>query len=180
MTISTQKKSKKTNPQDEKVKRLLLHFVGFIVLLLVIVNAPKKTEGVQIPQFSLQTQHGALITSEIIEGKPAIITFWRPSCVFCINELAKLSQINAELGGDVVVIGINRGGNPKDTQKFVEAIGVDGGMTFLVDSEDSLYDEFGGRTMPTTFFVRKDGSYFAHNGAVDLDILRADAKLIRE
>lgn len=147
-----------------------------VAAMLVFVNIPKPEALTTFPDFVLETHDDVIIDSTEFAGKPMVVTFWAPWCSFCINELAKLAQMQHEFADEVVIMAIVRSGDKQSSRSFADSVGVRGDIIFLVDEEDTVYDAIRAKGLPTTVFVREDGSYYKHNTPIDIAIIRASIR----
>ncbi|MFT7557601.1 MAG: thiol-disulfide isomerase/thioredoxin [Planctomycetota bacterium] len=157
-------------------KRFLWLLLVAVIALLVFVNLPKPDSLTVLPGFVLETHDGVVIDSTELAGRPMVITLWAPWCPFCINELAKLAQMQYEFADEVVIMAVVRSGDKQSSRDFAESVGVLGDLIFLVDPDDLIYDAVRAKGLPTTLFVREDGTYYKHNTPIDLAVIRASIR----
>ncbi len=83
-----------------------------------------------MPDFTLTTYDGITFTlSEIMEGRPVLLIFFRTSCPYCIEELPELVQVRQNYGDDLLMISISTSG---DTDVTLEELAGTNGMDWLI------------------------------------------------
>jgi thiol-disulfide isomerase/thioredoxin len=102
---------------------------------------------------------GQVVSEAAFRGQPAILNVWAPSCLPCMHELPGLDKVAAEYAGRVRFYGLVSWGTPEEALGAAQRDGVThlgllaGGESFLTDLDvDSV---------PTTFFIRSDGTIVA-------------------
>lgn len=92
------------------------------------------------------------------KGKHVLVNFWATWCAPCRKEMAMLSELQAEFGGDtfeVVTIATGRNSIP-GIRKFFEEVGVDNLPLFL-DPKSSLGRDMDVLGLPITVILDPDG-----------------------
>lgn len=103
--------------------------------------------------------------------RPAVVNFFAYWCVPCRTEMPDFQQVHEELGPDVTFVGLDYIDRPEQGAKLVAETGV----TYDVgqDPDGDLLDAVGGVSMPTTVFLRADGTVaYVHSGKLDAGQLR--------
>jgi thiol-disulfide isomerase/thioredoxin len=97
-----------------------------------------------------------LISNRTLLGKPAILNVWSPSCVPCRLELPGLDELAEKYAGRVTVMGLLAWGTPGQAAAFAKSKG----LTHLPIAlgADHFVESMGVDAVPTTFFVRADGT----------------------
>lgn len=123
----------------------------------------------ETPDVVISTYQGAdrlggeeVALSEIVGlGKPVVLNFWAALCGPCRAELPEFERINADRGDEVTIVGIDIGpqqflGSREEGQALLLELGVTyaNGTTF----DDKVVRNFEVVGMPTTFFIKADGS----------------------
>ncbi len=119
------------------------------------------------------TFEGDETTIEILaDGKPVVLNFFASTCRPCIAELPDFEAVHQATTDELVFVGLATDGDrPEDAAGLVEATGV----TFDVglDTSDSQFlRHYDGLGMPTTVFIRADGTVAdSWTGALTADAL---------
>ncbi len=108
----------------------------------------------------------------LANGKPVVLNFFASTCAPCIAELPDFESVHQATTGEVTFVGLaSDGDRPEDAAKLIEATGV----TFDVglDTSDSQFlRHYDGLGMPTTVFIRADGTVAdSWTGALSTDSL---------
>ncbi len=89
------------------------------------------------------------------------MNFWATWCPPCRSEMPDLEQIYAERKDELVVLAVNLQEAREPVQRFVDQYG----LTFpiVMDTSGNVSQSFGVQSLPTTFFVDKEGRVAAFN-----------------
>jgi len=124
-------------------------------------SARQPERGQRAPAFVLtQLDGGPLRFPDDVRGRPAIIRFWAATCPFCEKELRDIEALLLRHGSTgLVVVTVNVGQSPAKIAQVVKR----NHLTYpvLVDEESSVARLYGVVTLPTAFFVRRDGTVHA-------------------
>ena len=103
--------------------------------------------------FFLADGRGADLTS--LQGKPVVLNFWATWCGPCRAEMPDLVALH-EGNPNVVVLEIN----VREELDAIEDFAAEFGMTMpvVLDQEGAIGRAYGVRNMPTTVFVKADGT----------------------
>lgn len=83
-----------------------------------------------MPDFTLTDIYGETFTlSEIIQGRPVLLIFFRTSCPYCMEELGELVQVRQHFGDDLLMISISTSG---DTDEVLEEVAGSNGMDWII------------------------------------------------
>jgi thiol-disulfide isomerase/thioredoxin len=98
----------------------------------------------------------AHVSNQTLRGKPAILNVWSPSCVPCRLELPGLDELAEKYAGRVTVMSLLAWGTPGQASAFAKSKG----LTHLpiAVGADTFVQSMGVDAVPTTFFVRADGT----------------------
>ncbi|HUG86422.1 MAG TPA: TlpA disulfide reductase family protein [Euzebya sp.] len=153
-----------------------------VALLLVIVavlalsggeDVPAATPGTASPQAAsgfvtdavatlpLETLEGFaggpdLAVEDLLGGVPLVINFWATWCPPCVAEMPDLQALHEAGDGAFRMVGINVRDAAFNAEDFIDELGIT--YEQAVDAEESYFRSTGGFGMPTTLFVRPDGS----------------------
>lgn len=112
---------------------------------------------------ALDATSPALATAQL--RGPAVVNLWATWCGPCRTELPAFEAAARRLEGSVLIIGVNQGDDADPAATYLDEIGV----TFpqYLDPDGDLTTELRITGLPATVFVRADGSYTVHAGALD-------------
>jgi len=112
-------------------------------------------EPLTLGDFALETLAGDTVTSEILEGKVAVINFWGTWCGPCKVELPGIQEFHDQVkdNENVVFLTIANDENPDVVRKFMEVEG----YTFPVLIDDGYVSEMDVTAFPTTWFTDGEG-----------------------
>ena len=73
--------------------------VGLTTMTLAfgLSDSPRAVAADERLQFTGTTLTGAPFNGASLQGKPAVLWFWRPQCPFCNQEAPSLSQVAAAI-----------------------------------------------------------------------------------
>ena len=66
-----------------------------VAMVLGLSDTPRAMAADERLQFTGTTLTGAPFNGASLQGKPAVLWFWRPQCPFCNQEAPSLSQVAA-------------------------------------------------------------------------------------
>ena len=102
-----------------------------------------------------------MLSSIVGQGKPVVLNFWAALCPPCRVEIPDIQAVYDERRYEVTVIGVDIGpqqflGSRDDGKQLLADLGATypAGTTF----DDNVVRDFRVVGMPTTFFIRADGS----------------------
>ncbi len=121
------------------------------------IPAPQK--GFLAPEFALDTPNGTHYDLASLRGKPVVVNVWATWCPPCRAEMPALEQYYEKYQGQgLVVLGLNATDQdlPLNIVPFVQ----DNKLTFpiLLDETGQVSQKYQVRSLPTTFFINRDGS----------------------
>ncbi|MYC94191.1 MAG: TlpA family protein disulfide reductase [Caldilineaceae bacterium SB0661_bin_32] len=126
---------------------------GFPVAGLVREGSPDIGETAPNFAFFLADGRGADLAS--LQGRPVVLNFWATWCGPCRAEMPDLVALH-ESDPDLVVLEVNVGEELPAVEKFAAEFGMN--MTVVLDQEDLIRRAYEVRNMPTTVFIRADGT----------------------
>lgn len=104
----------------------------------------------------LETLGGGSYEVNIADGQPAIVWFWAPWCPNCRAMGPGLADLAAEYDGRIAVIGVAGRGEVSEMDGFVTDTGT-GEIDHVVDSDGSIWSEFGVSSQPAFAFIDSNG-----------------------
>jgi cytochrome oxidase Cu insertion factor (SCO1/SenC/PrrC family) len=110
--------------------------------------------GGKAPAFRLTATDGTTMSLADIAGKPAVINFWATTCPPCRVEMPMLRDQVGRAGFTLVLV--NEGQDAAAARDFLAGIGVP--QAALLDQDLGVGREYGVIALPTTVFVKADGT----------------------
>jgi len=117
--------------------------------------SPRAVAADERLQFTGTTLAGAPFNGASLQGKPAVLWFWRPQCPFCNQEAPSLSQV-AAANPKVTFVGVAARSDVASEQDFVSKYNLH--FTNLNDADGSIWQRFNVPWQPAYVFERPDGS----------------------
>ncbi len=119
---------------------------------------------------------GSPVSFEAYEENVRVINSWATWTPFSVEELQNLNTVAGEYKDrGVVVLAINRDEPPERIEAFLMTLPPLPNITFIRDTEDMLYANSAGYTMPETLFYDNEGNLVTHKrGQLSLDEMRAE------
>jgi cytochrome c biogenesis protein CcmG/thiol:disulfide interchange protein DsbE len=111
--------------------------------------------GYPAPDFALTTLSGEEFKLSSLRGAPVVLNFWATWCPPCRAELPELKSASERYAGQVAVIGVNQAETAATVAKSAPELG----LTFPIplDQSGAVSRLYGVRSLPTTFFIDRDG-----------------------
>jgi peroxiredoxin len=116
---------------------------------------PAPAVGHPAPDFTLTTLTGETFTLSELRGKPVVLNFWATWCPPCRAELPELEAAAERHDGEIVIAGVNQAEATDQVREFAEAM--DLGFVIPLDVDAQVSREYGARSLPTTFFIDREG-----------------------
>ena len=113
----------------------------------------------KVPDFTVYDNDGNEVKLSDFEGKAVVLNFWASWCGSCKSEMPDFQELYEQYGEDINFVMVNMTDGGRETlehaKKFIEKQG----YTFPVyfDTEYDAATVYGVRTIPTTYFIDKDG-----------------------
>lgn len=135
-----------------------------------VSQTPDPTEETQpegrkdAPNISFTDAEGNTLTLEQFRGKPVVINFWASWSGSSQRELAMFQEAYNDYKEQVHFLIINTTSDDRETREQADQMISDGGYTFPVyyDENASAANDFEVMTVPTTFFVDRNGKAIAY------------------
>ncbi|HVH63288.1 MAG TPA: redoxin family protein [Candidatus Dormibacteraeota bacterium] len=150
-----------------------------VLQALLTIGAPQPAQqasGGKAPAFSLKSTDGGSVSSSSLTGHPLVINFWRSDCPPCQAEMPLLDrQVSSRPGVELVLI--NWGQSSEQASAFLAGLGVH--RATLLDADLSVGRAYGVSALPTTIFVRADGTIDRRQvGQLDDQVLGAELSIL--
>jgi cytochrome oxidase Cu insertion factor (SCO1/SenC/PrrC family) len=146
-----------------------------ILQALVTIAGPQQPAAAvagSAPAFSLTGTDGAQVTLASLAGKPAVINFWASYCPPCRAEMPLLEKRVGQQAGARLVL-VDEGDSSRSARDFLSSLGIK--QPALLDSNLGMGHAYGAIALPTTVFLRTDGTIAArHIGQLDDGVLAAE------
>ena len=117
--------------------------------------SPSSTGEGQAPGFTLISLDGNKISLSQYRGQPVLINFWATYCVPCRVEMPLLQRI-ADLHPKLVVLLVDERDSTPAARSFISELQIS--STVLLDTDGKAGDLYRITGLPTTIFVRADGT----------------------
>jgi len=132
---------------------------------------PSSDAGGQAPPFRLTGTDGHKTAVADLAGRPAVINFWASYCPPCRAEMPLLQRLVGQRS-DMRLVLVDEGDGSQAASAFLQSLGIK--QAALLDSDLSVGRAYGAIALPTTVFVRADGTIAArHIGQLDEGVLAA-------
>ncbi|MDE2573293.1 MAG: TlpA family protein disulfide reductase [bacterium] len=120
-------------------------------------SGPAALAGAQVESFSVARLGGGAAGVADFRGKVLLLNLWASWCPPCRQEMPDLERFSRNAAKDgVLVIGINEGESAQTAALFVKRVGVT--FPILLDQQQQYGAAYGALGLPTTVFVRRDGT----------------------
>lgn len=107
------------------------------------------------PGFALRALEGNQVSLSDFRGRPVLINFWATYCVPCRVEMPLIQQMAGQHSRLVVLLVDERDGTPA-ARNFISELQIR--ATVLLDTDGKVGDLYRLTGLPTTIFVRADGT----------------------
>jgi len=111
--------------------------------------------GATAPDFEWTGPDGQALRLSSYRGKVVVVNFWATWCAPCREEMPALQRVAAS-EPNVVVLEVDLMEPGDKARSFLDSLGLDR-LQPVLDSDGATTRRFGVLTLPSTFFVDKDG-----------------------
>ncbi len=131
------------------------------------------------PDFALKDLEGSTVRLSDLRGKPVLVNFWATWCPPCREEMPTLEKAYQKYRQEgVEFLGIDMREDAETVRKFVQQNRYS--WTFLLDSDGRVASSYRAVSIPTSFFLDRDGIVRdMHLGAITPSLLEAKLDKIR-
>ncbi|MBQ8398025.1 MAG: TlpA family protein disulfide reductase [Clostridia bacterium] len=121
-------------------------------------------EAYPAPDFTVYDAEGNAVKLSDYAGKPVILNFWASWCPPCKAEMPDFDAAYAEYGEEIVFLMINMTDGMQETVESAQAHVAGAGYSFPIyfDTAYSAATAYGASSLPTTYFVKADGTIAAY------------------
>jgi thiol-disulfide isomerase/thioredoxin len=155
--------------------RLGVVLVGLALLLATGCGSPADTSKTAaattsgVLAFTGRTIDGEPFDAAALAGKPALLWFWAPWCATCAAQAGSVTNVQAEYGDRLSVLGIAGMGGNADMHEFVRDLEV-GSVRNLDDEAGVLWKKFGITEQSTYVLVDRSGKIVTTGYLDDLEL----------
>jgi thiol-disulfide isomerase/thioredoxin len=111
--------------------------------------------GAMAPDFEWTGDDGKTLRLSSYRGKVVVVNFWATWCPPCREEMPALQRVAAS-ESDVVVLEVDLMEPGDKARSFLDSLGLDR-LQPVLDSDGATTRRYGVLSLPSTFFVDKDG-----------------------
>ena len=111
-----------------------------------------------VPEVAFTGPEGKAVDLRDFAGQVVLLNFWASWCAPCLREMPSLDALQKDLGSKdfrVVAVSVDRGG-AKVAGAWLEKHGLKN-LPPYTDAKSMLFRALGGRGMPTTWLIGRDG-----------------------
>lgn len=150
-----------------------------VLQALATISGPEQAAqsgGGKAAAFTLTATDGSRVSLSDLAGKPAVINFWATYCPPCKAEMPLLAKsVSAQSGVRLVLV--DEGDNAAAARSFLDGLGIH--QPALLDSDTAMLRSYGLFALPTTVFVRADGTIDRRQvGQLDSSVLASELSVL--
>lgn len=135
--------------------------------------------GVEAPREVFRTLAGDPVSLADRQGRPLVVNLWASWCPPCRREMPMMAEVAAGLDG-VDMVFANQGEAADAITGYLDAEGLSL-PAVVTDPAHALMAHYGVRGLPTTLFIRADGSLqSAHSGEISRAQLLSEIERLRQ
>lgn len=133
---------------------------------------------IKTQDFNLKDLNGNEVTLSDLKGKKVFLNFWATWCPPCKAEMPDLEKLyNETKSSDLVILAVNIGEDKGTVKTFIEKNGYN--FKILLDTDQEVSQKFNISSMPTSFFIDKEGFIRAtHIGAMNLEQMKSYVQIL--
>lgn len=133
---------------------------GKLDKLLVALQVSKVSPPSTPVKFTLKDLNGNQIRISDFRGKIVFLNFWTTWCPYCRVEMPSMEKLHKEMGDKpFAIVGVDLQESASKVKTFFKKYK----LTFisLLDSKGTVGEQFGVRSIPTSFLLDKSGRIIA-------------------
>jgi thiol-disulfide isomerase/thioredoxin len=127
--------------------------------------------GKALPRVDVQTLAGDTFATADLVGRPLVINFWYSGCLPCKKELPAFAAVQAKLGDEVRIVGVDALPASAKEEAFARDKGVQ--YELFYDTNGELTSAAGVAAFPQTLFVDASGTIVEQTGELTADKLES-------
>ena len=151
-----------------------------LLLLLSGCTAPARAPaaaGTGVLSFTGRTLDGAPFDAATLAGRPALLWFWAPWCATCASQAGSVTDLQAQYGDRIGILGVAGMGSNAEMKEFVTDLDV-GTVRTLDDSAGAVWRKFGITEQSTYVLVDRAGAVVTSGYLDDLQLTTEVSKLV--
>lgn len=129
--------------------------VGGVIRAQVEADGAAGRIGANAPDFEWTGDDGRVLRLSSYRGKVVVVNFWATWCPPCRQEMPVLQRVAAS-EPDLVVLEVDLMEPADRARSFLDSLGLDR-LQPVFDSDGATTRRFGVLSLPSTFFIDKDG-----------------------
>ncbi len=158
------------------MRRLGVALAG-LLLLVSGCTARAGAPAAGVLSFTGRTLDGAAFDAATLAGRPALLWFWAPWCATCASQAGSVTDVQAEYGDRLGVLGVAGMGSNAEMKEFVSDLDV-GAVRTLDDAAGAVWRTFGLTEQSTYVLVDRAGAVVMTGYLDDLQLRTEVAKLV--
>ncbi len=154
------------------MRRLVAALAGLLLLVsgcTAKAEAPAAAAASGVLSFTGRTLDGAAFDAATLAGKPALLWFWAPWCATCAAQAGSVTNVQAEYGDRIGILGVGGMGSTTEMEEFVADLDV-GSVPHLDDAAGLLWKKFGITEQSTYVLVDRAGAVVRSGYLDDLQL----------
>lgn len=139
---------------------------------------PGEKTMLKAPDFKLKDLNGKEVSLSDYKGKNVLLNFWASWCPPCRAEMPDIEKLYQETKNtDTIILAVNLGEDRGTVKSFIDANKYN--FNILLDSDQQAAAEFNISSIPSWFFINKDGNIVtSHIGAMSLAQMKSYVQLL--
>jgi Peroxiredoxin len=128
--------------------------------------------------FKLKDLNGKELSLSDLRGKKVFLNFWATWCPPCKAEMPEIEKLYQETkSSDLVIVAVDIGEPLNDVKTFIDQNKYN--FKVLLDSNQSVAEQYGISAIPTSFFIDKEGNIVStHTGPMNTNQMKEYIKAL--